>query len=88
LIAKSPEKYGFNRGGAKQPLAYVRKKVPEGTNLRQFAGTLGLPYETIQELNPEVKGDCAPLDQKEYSVKVPSSKPRPIRGLAKGSQKE
>jgi len=84
LIAKNPEKYGFNRNRPWRPLAYVRKKVPEGTNLRQFAGSLGLPYETIQELNPEVKGECAPLDQKEYSVKIPSSKSRPMRGIAKG----
>ncbi|MFA4902744.1 MAG: lytic transglycosylase domain-containing protein [Desulfobaccales bacterium] len=87
LIAKNPEKYGFNCNTPARPLAYVRKKVPEGTNLRQFAGSLGLPYEAIQELNPEVKGDCVPLDQKEYSVKVPSAKLRHIPGLAKGEPK-
>ncbi len=76
LIAKNPEKYGFNHDARWRPLAYVRKTVPEGTNLRQLAGSLGLPYETLQELNPEVKGDCAPLDQKEYSVKIPSAKLR------------
>jgi len=88
LIAKNPEKYGFNRNRPWRPLAYVRKKVPEGTNLRQFAGSMDLPYETIQELNPEVKGDCAPPDQKGYSVKIPSTKLRLNRRLAKGNQKE
>ncbi|MHB9074093.1 MAG: lytic transglycosylase domain-containing protein [Desulfobaccales bacterium] len=87
LIAKNPEKYGFNHNTSRRPLAYVRKKVPEGTNLRQLAGSLGLPYEAIQELNPEVKGDCVPLDQKEYSVKVPSPKLHHIPGLAKGESK-
>jgi hypothetical protein len=57
--------------------------VPEGTNLREFAGSLGLPYETLQELNPEIKGDWVPWDQKEYSVKVPSAKLRHIQGLSK-----
>lgn len=87
LIAKNPEKYGFNRANPRGPLAYVRKKVPEGANLRQFADSLGLSYETLQELNPEVRGDCAPLDQKDYSVRVPSAKPRHIQGLAKGESK-
>lgn len=79
LIAKNPEKYGFNCNKPWRPLPYVRKKVPGGTNLRQFAESLGISYETLQELNPEIKGDCVPQDQKEYSIKVPSVKARQIR---------
>jgi len=84
LIAKDPEKYGFNHDTRWRPLAYVRKKVPEGTNLREFAQALGVPYATFQELNPEVKGECAPPDQAGYSVKIPSGKSRHSRTQAQG----
>lgn len=41
-------------------------------NLRELAATAGLEYETLKDLNPELKTDLTPYSEKGYVLRVPA----------------
>jgi membrane-bound lytic murein transglycosylase D len=83
LIARNPQKYGFDDVAYQRPLVYDVVKVPGGTDLRRVAQVLDLDYRDLKELNPELKGDLAPPAPQEYLLKIHRSKNRKTRILAR-----
>lgn len=72
LIAKEPEKYGFTDIAYQEPLAYETVRLPGATDVEVIAGLCGSSYETIKELNPELKRWCTPPGLKDYEVRLPA----------------
>jgi len=82
LIASNPDKYGLARVEYQAPQGYEKVKLPGGTNLLWFAESLDMIEKELLELNPELKGDVTPPDQKEYLLKVPGKKKQQAQRLA------
>ncbi|MFH2012100.1 MAG: LysM peptidoglycan-binding domain-containing protein [Pseudomonadota bacterium] len=74
IIAKDPDKYGFDDIGYKLPLAYNKVEVPYTTNLKFIAKACKTDYSTIKKLNPELKKGCTPPNYLDYEVKIPFGK--------------
>lgn len=72
IIAKQPEKYGFNDLAYQQPLVYETLALPSSTDLEVIARLSGSDYQTIKQLNPELRRWCTPPDAKKYQVRLPS----------------
>jgi len=72
LIAKNPEKHGFQGISYQSPWRAVRVKVPGGVDIRWFAEALAIPFETLRELNPELLKDRTPGDCQEYLLQIPT----------------
>lgn len=70
LIAKEPEKYGFDDIVYDEPIRYEKVEVPDATDLKVIARCCGVEYETIKALNPELKLWCTPPGRG-YQVKIP-----------------
>jgi membrane-bound lytic murein transglycosylase D len=70
IIAKNPEAYGFTVQPAD---AYVFDEVviTESTDLRLIARCADTTYETIKELNPELKRWVTPPDSTNYVLRLP-----------------
>jgi membrane-bound lytic murein transglycosylase D len=70
IIAKNPEKYGFNV----QPEStwnYDTFELNSQLDLRVAASLLDLPYDTLRDLNPELKRGITPPGS--YSLRLPSN---------------
>jgi membrane-bound lytic murein transglycosylase D len=70
IIAKNPEAYGFSVTSA-DPLAYDEVVIGECTDLRLIARCAGATYESIKELNPELRRWVTPPDVKNYTIRLP-----------------
>jgi LysM repeat protein len=53
-----------------QPLSYELVTVPRSTSLKQFASRSGIPLESLERLNPELRLKQTPPDGS-YRLKVP-----------------
>ncbi len=71
IIAKNPERYGFTLQSL-EPMAFDEAWVAGATSMRTVAEAIDVPYETIKELNPELKAEIAPPDVARYRVKLPA----------------
>jgi membrane-bound lytic murein transglycosylase D len=68
LISKHPERFGFSVPYEQaEPLDEVR--VPDSTDLHVIAKAAGLPFETVRDLNPELRRFCTPPGG--WTVKLP-----------------
>lgn len=76
LIAKNPEKYGFTDIAYQRPVRSIQVKLPGGTDLRWFARVLGISFQALKELNPELQKELVPRDCPEYPLKVPAGQQR------------
>jgi membrane-bound lytic murein transglycosylase D len=74
LIAKEPEKYGFDDIEYEEPIRYDKVTVPDATDLMVIARCSETDYDTIKSLNPELKTWCTPPDFPDYEVKIPAGK--------------
>lgn len=72
MIAKHPEAYGFTDLDYFQPFDYEEVALPSATDLDVVARLCGVDYETIKQLNPELKRWCTPPGDKGYVVRIPS----------------
>ncbi|HEV8439094.1 MAG TPA: transglycosylase SLT domain-containing protein [Methylomirabilota bacterium] len=70
IIAREPERYGFVVTPA-APLSYELAVVPKSTSLKQLAGKTGIPLETLERLNTELRLGQTPPDGP-YGLKVPA----------------
>lgn len=61
LIAKDPEKYGFDGIDYLPPVEFDSIRVTQATNLRLMAEKLNYNYEDFKAINPKFKGEVAPL---------------------------
>jgi len=72
MIAKDPEKYGFNDIVYEKPLHFEELTVGPGLSLEAAALLTGSTSKTIKNLNLELKTGKTPLNQEQYVLKIPS----------------
>ncbi len=70
IIAKNPEAYGFQLQ-AVEPFVYDEVVIAESTDLRLIARCAGTTFETVKELNPELKRWSTPPDVPRYILRIP-----------------
>lgn len=71
IISKQPEEYGFDAIHYEQPFRFERVELPQATDLELVARLLDSDYETLKELNPELKRWCTPPGERGYRLRVP-----------------
>ena len=69
IVSKNQKRYGFNVR-PDLPVNYDTYELPDQTDLKVVADLLGVPYEAIQDLNPELRRGASPPQQR-YTVKIP-----------------
>ncbi|MBU3937437.1 MAG: transglycosylase SLT domain-containing protein [Proteobacteria bacterium] len=74
MIAKDPEKYGFDNIDYAEPLDYETVHVPRGTSLKAVAVACGLPDEEILVLNRHLSKAITPPSEANYPLRVPTGK--------------
>ena len=74
MIAKEPEKYGFSDIQYEKPLAYETVDVPRWTTIQAIAVASGVDYETLYNLNRELRQAITPPTSATYPFKVPPGK--------------
>lgn len=74
LIAKHPEKYGFENLNYEQPELYETAVVETCTDLSILAKCAGVSVERFQAMNPEFRRLSTPPNKKNFLVKVPFGK--------------
>lgn len=62
LIAKNPDKYGFEGIDYMAPIEFDHITVNQPVNLRVMSEKMNINYEDFKALNPKFKGEIAPLD--------------------------
>ncbi len=67
-IAKNPEKYGFNVQ-PEDPASYDVFELNTSLDLHVAASLINVPYETLKELNPELKRGVTPTEG--YTLRIP-----------------
>lgn len=70
-IALNPAGYGFESLQYHPPLDFEEVDVPSPVDIAVIATAAETTYETIKELNPELRTWCTPLGVTSYSVRVP-----------------
>jgi membrane-bound lytic murein transglycosylase D len=71
IIAKDPARYGFADVAYLTPIEYDTVTIPARTNLDLAAKLTGTTYETLKELNPDLRHWCTPPNYPDYQLKVP-----------------
>lgn len=61
LIAKNPDKYGFEGIDYMAPIEFDHVSLSQPVNLRIMAEKMNYNYEDFKALNPKFKGEIAPL---------------------------
>ena len=74
MIAKDPEKYGFDNIDYDDPLNYETVCVPRGTSLKAVALACNLPEEDILTLNRHLSKAITPPSESDYPLRVPPGK--------------
>jgi peptidoglycan lytic transglycosylase D len=69
IISKNQKRYGFDVK-PDPPLIYDTFDLPAQTDLKVVADLLGIPFEVIQDLNPELRRGATPAGQR-HTVKLP-----------------
>jgi len=70
IIAKSPEKFGFNDLKYWPPMQYDEVRVHPGTSLDVAAKLAGVNNAELKSLNPELRRWCTPPSGN-YTLKIP-----------------
>lgn len=71
LIAKEPDKYGFDGIDYMPPIEFETITVKESINLRAMAEKINVPYEDFKAFNPKFKGEIAPAKNASLDLRVP-----------------
>ena len=71
IIAKDPARYGFTDIAYLTPIEYDTVTIPSRTNLDLVAKLCGSTYESIKELNPDLRHWCTPPNYPDYLLKIP-----------------
>ncbi|MHC1698390.1 MAG: transglycosylase SLT domain-containing protein [Geobacteraceae bacterium] len=72
IVAKDPAKYGFADVAYLPPIEFDTVIIPSRTDLDLVARLIGVSYETVKELNPDLRKWCTPPDYPEYELKLPT----------------
>lgn len=74
MIAKHPQKYGFNDVEYQPALSYQEITFTKAVSLMSLAQNLGMSYDELQGLNPAFKKGIVPkYDDQQVVVRVPTS---------------
>ena len=71
IIAKDPARYGFTDVAYLTPIEYDTVTIPSRTNLDLAAKLSGTTYESIKELNPDLRHWCTPPNYPDYQLNIP-----------------
>jgi membrane-bound lytic murein transglycosylase D len=71
IIAKDPARYGFSDIAYLPAIEFETVKIPSRTDLDLVARLSGTTYETIRELNPDLRHWCTPPNYPDYELKLP-----------------
>ncbi|MSN27085.1 MAG: transglycosylase SLT domain-containing protein [Geobacter sp.] len=71
IIAKDPARYGFSDVAYLPPIEFDTVTIPSRTDLDLAAKLCGTTYETIKELNPDLRHWCTPPNYTDYQLKIP-----------------
>ncbi len=71
IIAKDPAHYGFSDVAYLPPIEFDTVSIPTRTDLELTAKLAGTSYETIRELNPDLRHWCTPPNYPDFQLKVP-----------------
>ncbi|MCD6418013.1 LysM peptidoglycan-binding domain-containing protein [bacterium] len=74
LIAKAPEKYGFEVLEPEKPLESDVVWVDEVVDLKLAAKCANTTYDTLKLLNPELIRSCTPPKVEKYPLKLPKGR--------------
>jgi membrane-bound lytic murein transglycosylase D len=74
IIAKEPAKYGFADVAYLPPIEFDTVAIPSRTDLELVATICEVSYQTIRDLNPELRRWCTPPDYQGYVLKIPKGK--------------
>ena len=69
IISKNQKRYGFDVK-PDLPLNYDTFEVPGQTDLKVVADLIGVPYDSIQDLNAELRRGASPAGER-YTIKIP-----------------
>jgi membrane-bound lytic murein transglycosylase D len=71
IIAKDPARYGFSDVAYLPPIEFDTVRIPSRTDLALVARLTGTTYESLKELNPELRHWCTPPNYPDYELKIP-----------------
>ncbi len=69
VISKNQKRYGFDVK-ADSPLNYETVELSGQTDLKVVADLIGVPYESVQDLNAELRRGTSPAGER-YTIKIP-----------------
>jgi membrane-bound lytic murein transglycosylase D len=78
IVARNPDDYGMTVD-ATPAAAVERVSLSTPVDLRMLAEWAGVPLQTIQELNPELRRWTTPVRMSPYEIKVPEGTAEAIR---------
>jgi len=76
IIAKDPARYGFADVAYLPPIEFDTVVIASRTDLELVAQICDVSYQTIRDLNPELRRWCTPPDYHHYELKLPLGKKR------------
>jgi membrane-bound lytic murein transglycosylase D len=71
LIAKAPQLYGFRNIQYNDPLRFDLFRVPGGTKLEELALYLGVTFQSLKDLNPELVHAMVPENVEGHRIRIP-----------------
>lgn len=71
LISKAPGLYGFRELESEKPVPYEHIFVPGGTDLVGLSNHIGVNYEYMKDLNPELLHGFVPKFVQSHKIKIP-----------------
>lgn len=71
IIAKDPARYGFSDIAYLPAIEFDTVKIPSRTDLELVARLSGTTYDTIRDLNPDLRHWCTPPNYPDYELKLP-----------------
>lgn len=71
-IVKDPEKYGFNFEEPYESVSFETVTIDKQVHLEAVAGSLGVSFDSLVDLNPELRQNITPNTP--YPIKVPYGK--------------
>src|SRR5262249_3324241 len=75
MIAKSPEKYGFNEVEFDDPLSFDTVALTNPISLTKLSQNLNVDVDELKLLNPKFRGDYVPISRGgETVVRIPVGK--------------
>jgi membrane-bound lytic murein transglycosylase D len=72
IIGKNLKVFGFDEIDFHDPIDFEEIQVPGGTDLVEFSKDMGLDFEDIQYLNPEILRWFTPPAQETYTLRIPA----------------